>query len=80
MLKILAKNVKSKLEKKVNGRVACRAIGTSTIVCYIISNNLSFIYTEKFTQSEISYFITSDQIADKIICAYLLNIKKKFFK
>lgn len=80
MLNIIAKNVKSKLEKKVNGTVSCHIIGTSTLVCDIINNGNVFRYTEKYTPFEISNGITSAQIADKIIYAYLLHIKKKFFK
>lgn len=79
MLKIIAKNVKSKLEKKVNGKVSCHFIDT-TLVCDIINANNVFRYTEKYTSHEISNGITSAQIADKIIYAYLLHIKKKFFK
>lgn len=78
VLKIIAKNVKSKLEKKVNGKVYCHFIGT-TLVCDII-NNGAFRYTEKYTQYEISNGITSEQITNKIIYAYLLHIKREFFK
>lgn len=78
VLKIIVKNVKSKLEKKVNGKVSCHVIGT-TLVCDIINNDV-FRYTEKYTQYEISNGITSEQIANKIIYAYLLHIKSKFFK
>lgn len=80
MLNIIAKNVKTKLEKKVNGKVSCHIIGTSTLVCDIINNGNVFRYTEKYTAYEISNGITSEQIAAKIIYAYLLHIKKKFFK
>lgn len=79
MLKIIAKNVKTKLEKKVNGKVYCHVIDT-TLVCDIININNVFRYTEKYTSYEISNGITSEQIADKIIYAYMLHIKKKFFK
>lgn len=79
MLNIIAKNVKSKLEKKVNGKVYCHVIDT-TLVCDIINNGNVFRYTEKYTPFEISNRITSTQITDKIIYAYLLHIKKKFFK
>lgn len=78
VLKIIVKNVKSKLEKKVNGKVFCHVIGT-TLVCDIINNDV-FRYTEKYTQYEISNGITSEQIANKIIYAYTLHIKRKFFK
>lgn len=78
VLKIIVKNVKSKLEKKVNGKVSCHVIGT-TLVCDIINDDV-FRYTEKYTQYEISNGITSEQIANKIIYAYLLHIKSKFFK
>lgn len=78
VLKIIVKNVKSKLEKKVNGKVYCHLIGT-TLVCDII-NNGAFRYTEKYTQYEISNGITSEQITNKIIYAYLLHIKREFFK
>lgn len=80
MLNIIAKNVKTKLEKKVNGKVSCHIIGTSILVCDIINNGNAFRYTEKYTAYEISDGITSKQIADKIMYAYLLHIKKKFFK
>lgn len=79
VLKIIAKNAKSKLEKKVNGKVSCHVIGT-TLVCDIINNNDVFRYTEKYTHYEISNGITSEQIANKIIYAYMLHIKRKFFK
>ena len=42
MLNIIAKNVKSKLAKKVNGTVSCHIIGTSTLVCDIINNGNVF--------------------------------------
>ena len=80
MLNIIAKNVKSKLTKKVQGKVSCRALGDNTIVCDIICNGNVYRYIEKYTSEEISFGLSSKTIADNILYSYATQIKCKFFK
>jgi hypothetical protein len=80
MLNIIAKNVKSKLTKKVQGKVSCHALGDNTIVCDIICNGNVYRYTEKYTSEEIAYGLSSKNIADHILHTYATQIKCKFFK
>lgn len=80
MLNIIAKNVKSKLTKKVRGKVSCHALGSNTIVCDIICNGNVYRYTEKYTCDEISFGLSSKAIADHILYNYVAHIKCKFFK
>lgn len=80
MLSIIAKNVKSKLTAKVRGTITCHAVGGNTIICDIIHKDNVFRYTEKFTQQEISWGLSSQCIAEQIMYAYINSIKKKFFK
>lgn len=80
MLSIIAKNVKSKLTTKVRGKITCHIIAGNTLVCDIICKDNVFRYTEKFTQQEISRGISSQLIAEQIMCAYINTIKQKFFK
>lgn len=80
MLNIIAKNVKTRLAKKVKGTVYCHIIDDAILVCDIVCNGIGFHYTEKYTPIEISNGITSKEIADRIIYVYLLDIKKKFFR
>ena len=80
MLNIIAKNVKSKLTKKVQGKVSCHAIGDNTIVCDIICNGDVYRYTEKYTSEEIAFGLSSKNIADHILYNYVIHIKRKFFK
>ena len=49
MLNIIAKNVKSKLTRKVQGKVSCHVLGNNTIVCDIICNGNTYRYAEKYT-------------------------------
>lgn len=79
MLNIIAKNVKSKLTKKVRGTISCHVIG-DTLICDIIYKRETFRYTEKFTQEEIACGLSSQHISEKIMYAYIYNIKHKFFK
>lgn len=80
MLNIIAKNVKSKLTKKVQGKVSCYALGDKTIVCDIICNGNVYRYTEKYTSEEISFGLSSKTIADHILYSYVTHIRYKFFK
>lgn len=80
MLSIIAKNVKSKLSKKVQGKVSCHAKGDNTIVCDIICNGNVYRCTVKYTKEEISSGLSSTLIADNILYNYVNHIKSKFFK
>ena len=80
MLNIIAKNIKSKLSKKVQGKVSCHAIGDNTIVCDIICNGDVYRYTEKYTSEEIAFGLSSKNITDHILYNYVMHIKTKFFK
>ena len=80
MLNIIAKNVKSKLSKKVQGKVSCYAIGDNTIVCDIICDGDVYRYTEKYTSEEIAFGLSSKNITDSIMYNYVIHIKCKFFK
>ena len=80
MLNIIAKNVKSKLIKKVRGTVTCHIINGNMLICDIIYKESVFRYTEKFSASEISCGLSSQAISDQILCAYINSIKQKFFK
>ena len=80
MLNIIAKNVKSKLSKKVQGKVSCHILGDNTIVCDIICNGNVYRYTEKYTNEEITFGLSSTLIADDILHNYAMYIKSKFFK
>ena len=80
MLNIIAKNVKSKLSKKVQGRVSCHVIGDNTIVCDIICNGNVYRCTVKYTKEEITSGLSSTLIADDILYNYTMHIKAKFFK
>ena len=80
MLNIIAKNVKSKLSKKVQGKVSCHILGDNTIVCDIICNGNVYRYTEKYTNEEIAFGLSSTLIADDILHNYAMNLKSKFFK
>lgn len=80
MLNIIAKNVKSKLTRKVQGNISCHAIGSNTIICDIICNGNAYRYTEKYTNEEIAYGLSSTLIAHKILYSYANYIRCKFFK
>lgn len=80
MLNIIAKNVKSKLTKKVQGRVSCHALGDNTIVCDIICNGNVYRYTEKYTSEEIASGLSSTIITGRILYSYATHIRCKFFK
>ena len=80
MLNIIAKNVKSKLTAKVRGKITCHITAGDTLVCDIIHKDNIFRYTEKFTQQDISWGLSSQRIADQIMYAYINSIKHKFFK
>lgn len=80
MLNIIAKNVKSKLIKKVQGKVSCHAIGDNTIVCDIICNGNAYRCTVKYTNEEITSGLSSTLIVDDILYNYTMHIKSKFFK
>ena len=80
MLNIIAKNVKSKLSKKVQGKVSCHTIGDNTIVCDIICNGNVYRCTVKYTKEEITSGLSSTLIADDILDNYAMNLKCKFFK
>lgn len=80
MLTIIAKNVKTKLTEKVRGSITCHIVGDNTLICDIIRKDNVFRYTEKFTQEEISFGLSSQRIAEQIIYAYANSIKRKFFK
>ena len=80
MLNIIAKNVKSKLSKKVQGKVSCHILGDNTIVCDIICNGNVYRYTEKYTNEEITFGLSSTLISDDILHNYAMHIKSKFFK
>lgn len=80
MLKIIAKNVELRLKAKVRGTITCHIIAGNTLVCDIIHKDNVFRYTEKFTQQEILWGLSSQSIAEQIICAYINSIKQKFFK
>lgn len=80
MLNIIAKNVKSKLTKKVQGKVSCHALAGNTIVCDIICNGNAYRCTLKYTKEEISSGLSSTFIVDRILYNYVAHIKSKFFK
>lgn len=80
MISIIAKNVKLRLTAKVRGTINCHVIGGNTIICDIIHKGNVFRYTEKFTQEEILWGLSSQSIAEQIMCAYINSIKQKFFK
>lgn len=80
MLSIISKNVKTKLTAKVRGTITCHIVAGNTLVCDIIHKDNVFRYTEKFTKQEISWGLSSQRIAEQIMCAYIDSIKKKFFK
>lgn len=80
MINIIAKNVKSKLSKIVQGTVSCHTVGDNTIVCDIICNGNVYRCTEIFTKEEITYGLSSTLIADDILHRYVVNLKCKFFK
>ena len=80
MLNIIAKNVKSKLTKKVQGKVSCHAIGDNTIVCDIICNGNVYRSTVKYTNEEITSGLSSTLIVDDILYNYTMHIKSIFFK
>lgn len=80
MLNIIAKNVKSKLSKKVQGKVSCHALGDNTIVCDIICNGNVYRCTAKYKNEEITSGLSSTLIADDILYNYAMHIKSKFFK
>ena len=80
MLNIIAKNVKSKLSKKVQGKISCHVIAGNTLVCDIICTGNVYRYTEKYTTTEIAYGLSSTVIADKILYSYATHIKCKFFR
>lgn len=80
MLNIIAKNVKSKLSKKVQGKVSCHVIGDNTIVCDIICNGDVYRCTVKYTSEEIAFGLSSKNITDNILYNYVNHIKCKFFK
>ena len=80
MLNIIAKNVKSKLTRKVQGKVYCHELGNNTIVCDIICNGNVYRYMEKYTSEEISFGLSSKAIAEHILYNYATHIKRKFFK
>lgn len=80
MLNIIAKNVKSKLAKKVQGRVSCHTVSGDTIVCDIICNRNVYRCTVKYSKEEITSGLSSTLIADDILYNYATHIKSKFFK
>ena len=80
MLNIIAKNVKHKLTKKVQGKVSCHALSANTIVCDIICNGNVYRYTEKYTNEEMVHYLSSTIIVDRIMRSYAYHIKCKFFK
>ena len=80
MLNIITKNVKSKLSRKVQGKVSCHALAGNTIVCDIICNGNVYRYTEKYSKEEIAFGLSSSIITDQILRAYATHIKCKFFK
>ena len=80
MLNIIVKSVKSKLSKKVQGKVCCHVIGDNTIVCDIICNGNVYHCTVKYTKEEITSGLSSTLIADDILYNYTMHIKSKFFK
>ena len=80
MLNIIAKNVKNKIAKKVQGKVSCHVIGDNTIVCDIICNGNVYRCIEKYTSEEIAFGLSSKDISDNILYNYTMNIKAKFFK
>ena len=80
MLTIIAKNVKTKLTEKVRGSITCHIVSGNTLICDIIYKDNVFRYTEKFTEQEISWGLSSRRIADQIMYAYINSIKHKFFK
>ena len=80
MLNIIAKNVKSKLSKKVQGKVSCHVLSGDTIVCDIICKGNVYRCTLKYTKEEITSGLSSTLIADNILYNYASNIKSIFFK
>lgn len=80
MLNIIAKNVKSKLAKKIRGSITCHIINGNMLICDIIYKENVFRYIEKFSASEIIYGLSSQAISEQILCAYINSIKQKFFK
>lgn len=80
MLNIIAKNVKSNLARKVQGKVSCHALSGDTIVCDIICNGNVYRCTVNYTKEEISSGLSSTLIADDILYNYAMHIKSKFFK
>lgn len=80
MLNIIAKNVKSKLAKKVKGNVSCHTLSGDTIVCDIVCNGNVYRCTLKYTKEEISSGLSSTLITENILYNYVAHIKSKFFK
>lgn len=80
MLNIIAKNVKSKLAKKVQGKVSCHTLSGDTIVCDIVCNANVYRCTLKYTKEEISSGLSSTLITENILYNYADHIISKFFK
>lgn len=79
MLNIIAKNVKSKLAKKVRGKISCHFIG-NTLICDITQKTNVFRYIEEFTHQQIERGLSSTCITEQIMGAYINSIKQQFFK
>ena len=80
MLNIIAKNVEVKLTERVRGRITCKFIDGNTLICDIFHKNNAFRYSEKFTQKEIAWGLSSQVITEQIMYSYINSIKHKFFK
>lgn len=79
MLGIIAKNVKTRLEKCVKGEVKSHII-KDTLIVDILSNGKCYRYTEKLTAIEIVNGLSSEAIANEILYTYAKFIKQSFFK
>lgn len=79
MLGIIAKNVKTRLEKRVKGDVKSHIV-RDTLIVDIFTNGKCYRYTERLSVIEIINGLNSETIADEILYQYAKFVKGSFFK
>lgn len=79
MLGIIAKNVKTRLEKRVKGDVKSHIV-RDTLIVDIFANGKCYRYTERLSVIEITNGLNSETIADEILYQYAKFVKGSFFK
>lgn len=79
MLGIIAKNVKTRLEKRVKGEVKSHIV-KDTLIVDIFTNGKVYRYTERLSVIEITNGLNSETIANEILYQYAKFIKGIFFK